>query len=80
MNITAYSVIIFFHSCLIREIKIVKILFTRFRTVYGYFRYKSITDYTEVTRYITLLQGKVILLRNALLIKSKYLLHITSYR
>ena len=44
------------------------------------FRYKSITDYTEVTRYITLLQGKVILLRNALLIKSKYLLHITSYR
>ena len=27
------------------------------------FCYKSITGYTEVTRYITLLQGKVILLQ-----------------
>ena len=32
----------------------------------SFFRYKSITGYTEVTRYITLLQGKVILLRNTL--------------
>ena len=34
-----------------------------------YFSLQKYYGYTEITRYITSLQGKVILLRNALLIK-----------